>query len=119
MVTSNLATRYQVAMEKFTKWRRVFAAWQTGNMTDNGPESKAIRDHRELSMLLRAEVNALTALLQLKGTFTDAEFAQQIIEETERLSKTFEEHFPGFKSSDYGMEITMPEAGETIKKWER
>lgn len=115
----DLATRYQREMERFTKWRRVFAAWQTGNLSNNGPEAKAIRDHRELTMLLRAETTALAQLLVKKGIFTEDEFAEQVIEEAGHLDKAFEEQFPGFKASEFGLNITAPESLETIKKWER
>lgn len=118
-MSTDLKLRYQRAMERFTKWRRVFAAWQTGNLSDNGPEAAAIRDHREVTMVLRAEVNALAGLLIKKGVFTSEEFTEQIIEEAGHLTKAYEGLFPGFKVDNLGLNITVPECLETIKKWER
>lgn len=121
MITNvvNLPVRYRIAMERFTKWRRVFTAWQIGNLSDNGPEAMAIRDHREVTLLLRAENNALTRLLIKKGVFTSEEFTEQVIEEAEHLNKAYEEQFPGFKVTTFGLNIKAPESLETIKKWER
>lgn len=51
------------AMNKLAKWRSIFAGWQLGTRAKGDPESDAVRDHREATILLRAEVNALTACL--------------------------------------------------------
>jgi hypothetical protein len=48
-------------------------------------ESEAVRDDRELSMLMRAELNALGQLLIRKGVFTAEEFPDQIHEEARLL----------------------------------
>lgn len=50
------------ALNRLAKWRTVFAGWQLGTRARGDPESDAVRDHREATIMLRAEVNALTAL---------------------------------------------------------
>jgi hypothetical protein len=59
------------ALNILTKWRTIFAGWQLGTRPKGDPECDAVRDHRELSMILRAEVTAFTGLLREKGVFTD------------------------------------------------
>lgn len=54
-------------LQKLCKWRSVFAGWQLGTRPDTDAECQAVRDHREVTMLMRAELSALTALLIEKG----------------------------------------------------
>jgi hypothetical protein len=50
------------ALNRLTKWRNVFVGWQLGTREKGDPEGDAVRDHREQSIILRAEVTALTGL---------------------------------------------------------
>jgi len=59
------------ALNKFAKWRTWFASWQLGTRSDHDGECSAVKDHREVTMLLRAEVNALTKVLIDKGVNDD------------------------------------------------
>jgi hypothetical protein len=102
---------------RFANWQSVFARWQLGTRPDTDPESEAVRDHRELTMLLRAEVNALTALLVNAGFLRSREFVEQLIVECEHLDSEYEKRFPGFHSTDDGMYLDLPAAGETMKGW--
>lgn len=80
------------------------------------PESDAVRDHREVTILLRAEVNALTALLIAKGVFSLEQIDAQLRNEAELLSRQYEERFPGFKATDAGLQLDA-RAVETMKGW--
>jgi hypothetical protein len=102
-------------LNRLAKWRMVYASWQLGTRADTDPECRAVRDHREATILLRAEVNALTGLLMAKGVFTQDEFAAQLRKEAEHLHRVYEAQFPGFKATDQGMSLTMPEAAETMR----
>jgi hypothetical protein len=104
-------------LQKLCKWRGVFAGWQLGTRPNSDPECQAVRDHREVTMLLRVEVTALTSLLIEKGVFTEGEFSQQVGVEAQHLDKAYEEKFPGVSTSDVGVELKMPEAFETMKGW--
>lgn len=53
-------------LEKLGKWRSLFAGWQLGTRLDNDPECQAVRDHREVTMLLRTEVNAAGLLRNVR-----------------------------------------------------
>lgn len=110
-------TTYLRAVNRLAKWRSVFAGWQLGTRVKGDPESDAVRDHREVTLLLRAEVNALTGLLIQKGVFTLAEFQERITEECEHLEHTLERRFPGMKATDDGIQYDVPIAAETMKGW--
>ena len=105
------------ALNRLCKWRSVFAGWQLGTRTDTDPEARAVRDHREVTILLRAEVSALVALLIEKGVFTVEEFNQQCIVEAEHLERAYEKKFPGFKATDSGMLGDVATLRETMKGW--
>lgn len=104
-------------INRVAKWRTVFTGWQLGTREKGDPEGDAVRDHRELTLLLRIEVQALTALMIKKGVFSEREFGLQVIEEAEFFDKQLEKRFPGFRATDDGMQMTMPEAAETMRGW--
>lgn len=104
-------------LQKLCKWRGVFAGWQLGTRPDTDPECQAVRDHREVTMLLRAEVSALTSLLIEKGVFTAGEVGPAVAIEAQFLDKAYEKKFPGISTSDVGVELKLPEALETMKGW--
>ena len=104
-------------LQKLCKWRTVFAGWQLGTRSKEDPEAQAVRDHREVTMLLRAEVTALTSILIAKGVCTQEEFSLQVGIEAEYLDKAYEKKFPGFSTSLTGVEINVMEAAQTTKGW--
>jgi hypothetical protein len=91
------------ALNRLAKWRSILAGWQLGTKPKGDPVSDAVRDHREVTLLLRAEVNALVQLMVAKGVFTAEEFDAQLVTEAEHLERAFEAKFPGAKASDDGM----------------
>ena len=103
------------ALNKLTKWRRFFAGWQLGTRLEGDGEFRAVAHHRELSILLRAEVTALTGLMVSKGVFTQQEFAAALEAEAKRLDHDYEESYPGWRSTPAGMHMKLPEAGETMR----
>jgi hypothetical protein len=103
-------------LNKLVKWRTVFAGWQLGTRSDQDPECQAVRDHREVTILLRTDVNAFIQLLICKGVFTIEEFQEQLIKEAEILDRSYEEKFPGITTSDIGTHYTR-EAAKTMKNW--
>lgn len=92
------------AVERLAKWRTVFAGWQLGTRSLEDPECQAVRDHREVTLLLRAEVSALVGLLVEKGVFTQEEYCLAVGEEAVRLEHDLQERFPGAKATDQGMQ---------------
>ena len=105
------------ALNRLGKWRTVFAGWQLGTRAKGDPESDAVRDHREVTMLLRCELTALTGLLIEKGIFTAEEFTAAIGKEAEQLSADYEKRFPGFKATDVGIQMDPQVAAQTMKGW--
>jgi hypothetical protein len=99
--------RTMTALNILTKWRTLFTGWQLGTRAKGDPEGDAVRDHRELTILLRAEVTAFTALLREKGVFTDEEWLAALEREAQALCRDYETRFPG---------VTATEAGLTIDK---
>lgn len=102
------------ALNKLCKWRRFFASWQLGTRLESDGEARAVASHRELSILLRAEVNALTGLLIARGVFTQAEYGAALEAEAKRLDHDYEEQYPGWRSTADGMSMKFPEAAETM-----
>jgi hypothetical protein len=105
------------ALNKLTKWRVVFAGWQLGTRADNDPECRAVRDHRDATMVLRVEVTALTRLLIEKKIITADEFSDTVTIEAAELEKMYERKFPGFRAVDEGMSIDPQVAAKTMKGW--
>ena len=115
-MTEQLAQKVVDALNRLTKWRSVFAGWQLGTRTQDDPECKAVKDHREVTILLRAEVSAITKLMLDKGIFTESEFQLGMIEEAEMLNKDYENRFPGMTATDIGIRYDR-RAMETMKHW--
>lgn len=105
------------ALQKLCKWRMVFAGWQMGTRANDDEASKALRDHREVTMLLRVEMSAFAALAIRQGFFTEDQWNDQLLIEARQLDAAYEHKFPGIKTSDIGVVITMPQASETMKNW--
>ena len=116
-MNTNLANKMHKSLNRLTKWRSVFAGWQLGTRPTGDPECDAIRDHREVTILLRAEVTTLTKLLMDKGVFTQEEHAKELTAEAELLSKDYESKFPGMKATDIGIEYDVQVAAKTMKNW--
>lgn len=96
------------------KWRSLFAGWQLGTRLDTDPECQAVRDHREVTILLRAEVNALTGLLIEKGVFTAAEFDIQLGDEAKALNESYERRFPGVTATEHGLSFDLSRGAELL-----
>lgn len=106
------------ALNRLTKWRGIFAGWQLGTRPKSDPEAQAVRDHRELSMLLRAEVTAITGILLQKGICTIDEFKAELEKEANLLEASYQRRFPGLRAVDDGIEIyDTAKAAQTMKGW--
>ena len=95
--------RTDAALNVVAKWRAHFAGWQLGTRLKGEPESDAVRDHREATILLRAEVSALTVLLLEKGVFTHDEWLQRMEAEASELCRRYEQRWPGARAETHGM----------------
>jgi len=108
---------YRNAFEKLAKWRQVFAGWQLGARLKGDPECEAVRDHREVTMFLRCEVNALTRILIERQIISAEDLTRIVAEEAAALDAQYEKKFPGMKSTPIGIDYQLPLAAETMKGW--
>ncbi len=97
--------RTMQALDILAKWRALFTGWQLGTRPKGDPEGDAVRDHRELTILLRAEVSALSNLLCEKGVFTREEWMAALEREALILNESYAERFPGVTASEIGLTI--------------
>lgn len=104
-------------INRLGKWRVLLTGWQLGTRQKGDPEGDAVRDHREATMMLRADVNAITQLLIKKGVFTAEEYAAQLNEECQHLCKSYERRFPGIKATDDGLQMDVAIAADTMRGW--
>jgi len=91
------------AVNRLAKWRNLFAGWQLGTRPASDPVTAAVKDHREVTLLLRAEVSALTGLLIRKGLITELEWLAALGEEADLLNADLERRFPGVTAHDEGL----------------
>jgi hypothetical protein len=99
------------ALNRLCKWRTILAGWQLGTRSKEDPECQAVRDQRELLLLLRAEVNALTTLLIERKVLTADAFGEQCDIEAGYLEQELERKFPGVKATAVGLTIDPAAAG--------
>ena len=105
------------ALNRLAKWRLVFAGWQLGTRAKGDPESDAVRDHREATLIHRVEITALSRLLIEKGVITTDEYSKMIDIEANELSAMLSKRFPGFKATDIGMDMNIALARDTMQGW--
>lgn len=91
------------ALNVVTKWRVLFTGWQLGTRAKGDPEGDAVRDHREVSILLRVEQSALTRILIEKGIITEDEWWTTMEKEANELCTLYEARFPGVTASSMGL----------------
>jgi hypothetical protein len=113
---NDIHDKLMLALNKLSKWRMVFAGWQLGTRAKTDPEAQAVRDMVERSLIMRAEVTAISRILWSKGLCTLIELHEVIAEEAEALDKMLEKKFPGFTSTQKGM-VTDERVAETTKGW--
>jgi hypothetical protein len=113
---SSLMEELEKALQRVCKWRSVFAGWQLGTRSDTDAECAAIRDHREVTILLRVEVSALAKLMIDAGVFTQEMWYRQLIEEAEALNEMYRKKFPGMEATDVGIHYDTKIASETMKR---
>lgn len=105
------------ALNRLAKWRMVFASWQLGTRADTDPVCRAVRDHREATIILRAEMNGIADLLLRKGVITKEEWLAAMEREANQLNADYERQFPGFTATDNGIRMDLSKAVQTMKGW--
>ncbi len=108
--------RMMRALNRLTKWRTVLAGWHLGSTVKEAPGTAAMRDLRELTMILRAEQSAMATLLERKGIFTWDEWFDAVGHEAAMLDRDMTTMFPGFRSTDIGMSLDTELAQKTMQE---
>lgn len=108
--------RAHSALNVLTKWRSFFAGWQLGTQSDRHGPTKAVKDHREVTIILRAEVSALVGLLIEKGVFTQVEWTRKLGEEAEALDRMYAERFDGVEATERGLSYDPARSLATMQK---
>lgn len=116
MTSQKFTEQVYAALNKLVKWKNVFSGWQLGTRLKGDPECDAIRDHREVTILLRAEVSALVKCLVDMQVFSEEQFQRALFDEAKQLDKDYEEKFPGMQTTDIGVTYDK-RALETMKHW--
>lgn len=105
-------------LNRLCKWRGPLTGRILGTRTKEDAQAQGFRDLFEKLLILRVEVTALTALLIEKNAlFTAEEFGAQINKEAELLCEQYAKRFPGLVAHDWGIEMKMPEAQQTMQGW--
>lgn len=104
-------------LNRLMKWRTVFVGRLLGSRLDTDVQCQAVRDHLEMLLSLRVEMNALTKLLIEAGIITPEKFTLQVEAESEHLCGLLEKRFPGFRACDTGIQMDVKLALETTKGW--
>lgn len=105
-------------LNRVCKWRSILTGWQLGTRPAGDPEAQAIRDQRDLLIVLRCEVSALVALLVKADVFSLRAWEAQLGDEADALDAGFRERFPGMESTEHGIAIVDPaKAAETMRGW--
>ena len=104
------------SLNRLAKWRLVLAGWQLGTRTDDDPECAAVRDTREVLLVLRAEVTALTRALIERGMVSQEHMQDLVADEADRLSAALSDRFPGVRATDEGLAMDTRIAAETMRR---
>lgn len=83
-----------------------------GMVPYGAPGLKGVRDVADIALVLRAEMNALVALLIRKGVFSQEEWVRQCIEDTMWLTEAKEKQF-NVRATETGLTLNpSPEEPE-------
>lgn len=104
---------YLKKLNRVAKWRTVFASWQLGTRSDKDGECKAVKHHREMTIITRVELTGLANLLIAKGVISSIDLENAIGDSSDRLNSDFEQFFPGFHVTEYG--VNMIPASQALK----
>ncbi len=115
-VPNLLTMQARQALNRVAKWRTLLTGWQLGTRPKGDPEGDAVRDHRELSLLLRVEVNAAVSLLLAKGIITEDDWARALIREADAYEAALEKRWPGVRATDAGLSMDK-RAAEWMQHW--
>ena len=104
------------ALHRLSQWCSVLAAWQLGTKSKGSPTNDAVQDHRYDSLNLRADMDALVALLISKGVISREEYMAALAAAADSLNRQYEKKFPGVQATDGGLKLNRELAGPWMAK---
>ena len=113
-----IVLRLQRGFAKLGAWKSVLARWQLGPSA-NEAALAALRDHREQSLILRAEMNALVQVLLARGVISSGEWTRSLDAALRALDARYEQRFPGLRTTDAGavVEADAEAVTRTMAGW--
>ena len=81
------------------------------------PEFLAVRDHREITILMRAELSAMLRILLHKGFFTIEEYNDMLAAESLALSRLYESRWPGATAHEDGIHLEVEKSNAWMSKF--
>ena len=116
-MSSNQGQRTHRALNILAKWRTIFAGWQLGTRPKGDAECDAVRDHRELTILLRAEHSALISTLIRRGVISEEQYLAALEREANQLNDDYARRFPGVTANEQGLAIDPQQVAGWMKDW--
>jgi len=110
------AQRVTASLNRLAKWRSRFAGWHLGTRPDTDGPTRAFRDLHEARLLQRAELSAMSRLLQEKGVYTLDEWLSAVATEADALNELLSDRFPGVRATDNGLRLTPGIAATTMRR---
>lgn len=111
------AKRCRAAYEKLGKWRLAFMARMLGTVPREDKRFVPYKDLFENLIFRRAEINALAKVLIDKQVVTPVEWLNYMTEEAKLFDEDLEKVFPGYKATEFGLDVDLDVAGPMIAKW--
>jgi hypothetical protein len=118
MADSKVIEAYERALNRLNHWGMLLAGRLGGTLQSQDPRSKGYRDLFQKYLILRAEANAITAVLLKAGITTREDFTKLITEEAVHLDQTYEKQYPGVRTTDAGLDFyDLPKVQTWMKGW--
>ena len=105
------------ALNRLAKWRAILAGWQVGSKAKGEPACDAVRDHRQETLTLRAELSAVVAVLIARGIIAEADFLEALDVAANQCNEALEKRFPGVKTTEAGIELDRDLAKPWMSKF--
>ena len=104
-------------INRLDRWPMALVGRLLGTVIPDTPKAKGVREHLRELLRHRAELNTIAGLLREKGVITQEEYTARLQEESRWYCDQLEKQFPGFRATDIGVDIDIPQAYKTTRGW--
>jgi hypothetical protein len=115
-VSLDPSQRSAAAFNRLAKWRAWFAGWHLGTQPSSHGPTRAFRNLYESTLIMRAELSAMSQILISKGVYTLDEWREAAAGEADRLSELLTDKFPGVRATDDGLSMAPHIAAATMRR---